>query len=315
MSSTPTKNHRSPILVTGAHRTGTTWVGKMMAASGQVAYISEPLNVLHRPGVLGVPVQRWYTYITDENEAAYLPALRQTINFRYRVLAEIRSLRSVKDVLRMARDWSIFTRGRLFHQRALLKDPFAVFSAPWFAKQLGCQVVITVRHPAAFASSLKWLKWHFDFNDLLAQPWLMQDLLEPFRYDMEKALHECDDVIAQASLLWRIVYQVILEYQQKFPDFQVVRHEDLSLDPIQGFEALYKRMGLSFSDRAQKVILQSSSADNPKQLSKGKVHRVRLDSRANLDNWKRRLEREEIRRVRQITEDIALTYYPDQTWD
>jgi hypothetical protein len=144
---------------------------------------------------------------------------------------------------------------------------------------------------------------------------LIQDLLEPFRYDIEKTLHEGSDVITQASLLWRIVYQVILEYQQKFPDFQVVRHEDLSLDPIRGFEALYKRMGLSFSDRAQKVILESSSSENPRQLSKGKVHRVRLDSRANLDNWKRRLESEEIRRIRQITEDVAVLYYPDQSWD
>jgi hypothetical protein len=48
-------NAQSPILVTGAHRTGTTWVGKMLAASPQVAYISEPLNVWHRPGVLRAP--------------------------------------------------------------------------------------------------------------------------------------------------------------------------------------------------------------------------------------------------------------------
>jgi hypothetical protein len=215
----------------------------------------------------------------------------------------------------MARDWSIFTKGRLFRQRALLKDPFAAFSAPWFARKLGCQAVVTVRHPAAFASSLKWLKWDFDFNDLLAQPLLMQDWLEPFRYDIEKSLHEGAGIIVRASLLWRIVYRVMMDYQQEFSDFRVVRHEDLSLDPIQGFGALYESLGLSFSDRARKVILESSSADNPKQLAKGKVHQVRLDSRANLDNWKRRLEKEEIRRIRQITEGVAEIYYPDQSWD
>ena len=31
-------NVQAPILVTGAHRTGTTWVGKMLAASPQVAF-------------------------------------------------------------------------------------------------------------------------------------------------------------------------------------------------------------------------------------------------------------------------------------
>lgn len=55
-------------------------------------------------------------------------------------------------------------------KRALLKDPFAVFSVPWFAKKLNCQIVITVRHPAAFASSLQRLGWNFDFKDLLDHP-------------------------------------------------------------------------------------------------------------------------------------------------
>ena len=59
-----------PILVTGAHRSGTTWVGKVLCASGEAAYISEPLNLWHRPGIMGAPVAGWYTYITDENEVA-----------------------------------------------------------------------------------------------------------------------------------------------------------------------------------------------------------------------------------------------------
>ena len=72
---------RTPILVTGAHRTGTTWVGKMLAASRQAAYLSEPLNLWHRPGVLRTPLQHWYTYICAENEQAYLPGLQATLAF------------------------------------------------------------------------------------------------------------------------------------------------------------------------------------------------------------------------------------------
>ena len=155
---------KKPILVTGAHRSGTTWVGKMLTASGQLAYISEPLNVLHRPGVMRTSVENWYTYICEENEAHYLPALHETLELRYHTWAEIKSLRSRRDLLRMGRDLSIFMRGKLRDQRPLLKDPFSVFSAAWFAQRLGCQIVITVRHPAAFASSLKRLGWDFDFQ-------------------------------------------------------------------------------------------------------------------------------------------------------
>lgn len=305
---------KSPILVTGAHRTGTTWVGKMLAASGEAAYISEPLNVWHRPGVLRVPVQHWYTYICEDNESRFLPALRETLDFRYHPWAEARSLRSRKDVMRMGRDWSIFLKGRLKSQRPLLKDPFAVFSAGWFARRLGCQVIITIRHPAAFASSLKRLEWPFDFNDLLAQPLLMQDWLEPYRQEMQALQGKPEEVIAQGALLWRMVYQAVDRLRQELPQIQVVRHEDLSMDPVEGYRRLYAAAGLHFSPAVEQAIRRSSSAENPKEGSRRTVHSTRLDSRANLSNWKHRLEPQEAERIRALTADIAALYYPELEW-
>ncbi len=302
----------SPILVTGAHRSGTTWVGKMLAANPRTAYISEPLNVWHRPGVLGAPVEKWYTYLCEENESAYLPAFRETLAFRYGLGREIRALRSRKDALRMARDFTIFLRGRLFRQRPLLKDPFAVFSMPWFAARLGCRVVVTVRHPAAFASSLKRLNWPFDFRDLLAQPLLMRDWLEEDRAAMEAM--PADDLIGQAALLWRMVYRVVARTRDLLPSLVVVRHEDLSRDPVPGYRALYAALGLDFTPQVEQAILNASSSKNPKELSKKKAHAVKLDSRANLDNWKKRLEAADIRRVRQACGEVAASFYPDSEW-
>jgi hypothetical protein len=307
-----TDTSKTPILVTGAHRTGTTWVGKMLAAHPQMAYISEPLNVLHRPGILRAPVNHWYAYITEENENRYLPAFQELLAFRYHLLDEVRSLRSRKDFLRMGRDYSIFLNGRLRGQRPLLKDPFAVFSIPWFAERLNCKVVITVRHPAGFASSLKRLNWPFDFSDLLAQPALMRDYLESDRAEMESV--PADDIIGQASLLWRMVYRVVALTRKLHPDFIVVRHEDLSLDPMAGYRQLYEALGLDYTDKVQQTILNSSSSENPAELSKKKVHSVKLDSRANMDNWKKRLGADEIARVRRITGEVAHIFYPEQEW-
>jgi len=307
--------HCPPILVTGAHRTGTTWIGKMLAAGGEAAYISEPLNVLHRPGVMRAPTRRWYTYICPENEGKYLPALRETLSLRYHPLAELGALRSRKDLLRMGRDWGEFLGGRLFGRRPLLKDPFAVFSAAWFAERLGCRVVFTLRHPAAFASSLKRLDWPFQFSDLLEQELLMRDWLEPFRGELERAAAEPGDVVAGAALLWKVVYTVVSRLQELHPHFLAVRHEDLSLDPEGGYRELYAALGLTFNERAREKILNSSSADNPKELSKKAVHSVRLDSRTNLHNWKRRLTPEEIRLVRDIAGEAAARYYAPSDWE
>jgi len=307
-----TKN-RSPILVTGGHRTGTTWIGRMLAASGEVAYISEPLNVLHRSGVMNAPVGRWYPYICAENESTILPALRQTLAFRYHLGAEILSLRSRKDLLRMGRDWSTFVKGRFNRLRPLLKDPFAVFSAPWFAARLGCEVVITVRHPAAFASSLKRLSWTFQHEDLLAQPLLMRDWLEPFRGEMESMMP--GDTIGRAGLLWKMIYTVVGEYRRRYPQFQIVCHEDLSLDPMHGFRALYSALDLAFTFQAQVTVLNASSAENPKEVSAAAVHAYQVDSRANLQNWKRRLSDEEIARLRKLTAGVVESYYSDSSWE
>ncbi|GIK07981.1 MAG: hypothetical protein JETCAE02_21470 [Anaerolineaceae bacterium] len=301
-----------PLLVTGAHRTGTTWAGKMLSAGGY-AYVSEPLNVLHRPGVMGAPVRRWYQYITRENEAEYLPAFQKTLALRYGFLAEIGSLRSRKDFLRMGRDLGIFLRGRIARQPVLLKDPFAVFSIPWFVERLDCRVVVTVRHPAAFASSLKKLNWPFDFKDLLDQPLLMRDHLEPFRADMERT--RPGDVLGQAALLWRMVYRVVHEYAARDSSIVIVRHEDLSRDPVAGFARVFESLGLAYPARIQETIRKSSGSENPVELSSRKVHSVKLDSRANLDNWKKRLSADEAARLRELTEDAASLFYADVKWE
>jgi len=41
---------------------------------------------------------------------------------------------------------------------------------------------------------------------------------------------------------------------------------------------------------------------------------VKLDSRANLQNWKRRLSSQEIDFVRRSTEGVAELYYPEESW-
>ena len=307
------KNIKRSFLVTGAHRTGTSWVGRMLAADPRLAYISEPLNVFHHPGILGAPIPYWYTYICNENESEYLPAFQQLLNFRYHFFSAAMSLRTGRDLLRMGRDLGIFWQAGLLHRLPLLKDPFAVFSIPWFAQRLNSRVVVTVRHPAAFASSLKRMNWSFDFNDLLNQPLLMHDHLEPYRKEMRSVA--ADDVIGQASLLWAMVYRTVRAICKQTPSTRVVRHEDLSLDPVGGYQQLYSELGLNFTPSVKRKIMDSSSSENPVELSRKKVHSVKLDSRANLDNWKHRLSSGEIDLIRRATDEVAHLYYPEVDWN
>ena len=303
-----------PILVTGAHRSGTTWVGKMLAAGGDVGYISEPMNVLHRPGVFSAPVKHWYTYICEENQAQFIPAFQDTLQFKYQSWQEAKSLRSVHDMMRMGRDWNSFTHARVRSLRPLLKDPFALFSVPWFIQQWGCQVVITVRHPAAFTSSLKRLGWEFDFRDLIEQPLLMRDHLEPYRDDMKAVMEQPIDIITSSSLLWRMIYQAVAGYQEANGSIIIIRHEDLSAAPLDSYKILYGQLNLDFTPEAEAAILQSSGSHNPEELAAGAVHAIKLDSQANIHNWKHRLTPDEVSQIRHLTADVAALYYSDADW-
>jgi len=311
------QDDRSPVVVTGMPRTATSWVGKMLEASGRYVYVNEPLSPHHppgrSPGVLRAEVVGAYQYVSEENEAVWLPAFRDTVRLRYHPLAELRRNRSPYDLARMAKYLGAFTIGRLRGRRALLDDPYAVFSAPWLARELGCQVVVTVRDPAAVVWSYKRLGWTPNLVELFAQQALVRDWLARFRADLEATLQRPNDLVGRVSLLWRMIYATVAAYRHEVRGLQVVRHEDLSLDPVPQFAALYARLGLPFDQRARGAVVASTSgrdqhATHRWSLSVGGVSKTGarpLNSRAYVDAWRDRLQPQEIARIRELTADVA----------
>ncbi len=97
--------------------------------------------------------------------------------------------------------------------------------------------MVTVRRPEATVSSIKYLKWRIDVANLLEQPLLMRDYLEPFRADLERFAGKPDDVIASASMMWKAAYAAVDKYRRIAPNIIVLRHEDLSLNPVEEFRA------------------------------------------------------------------------------
>ncbi|MCF6277508.1 MAG: sulfotransferase [Anaerolineales bacterium] len=306
-------NGGKPILVTGAHRSGTTWVGKMLAADKQSIYIGEPLNAEHPIGLFEKRIPYWYTYICEENGADYLPAFKKMLDYDYGLLRQLRTIRTKGELRRTFVDQTAFRLAARQHRRAIIKDPFAIFSVAWFLEEFSCDTFIVVRHPAAFASSLKYLGWFFDFNHLLKQRLLMRDWLEPYRAEMQAT--KSDDIIGQASLLWVMINSAAHKIVHQYPQVSLLRHEDLSRDPLQEYQKIYDQVGLTFSPKAQNRIRAASNAQNPKELTRETSHLVALDSRANIKNWQHRLSIEEIERVRERTLDVASLFYDEADWD
>lgn len=246
-----------PVLVTGLPRSGTSWVGKMLAASGRLVYVNEPLNPQRppgrSPGVLNATVTHRFQYICRDNEREWLAAFTDTIALRYRFRAELRRNRSLPDLARMAKYGTAFTAGRLLRRRALLDDPFALLSAGWFAERLGCRVIVLRRDPVALAASWRRLGWTFDFRELHGQPYLLRDHPEAARTPPPGPL-------AAVATLWRVAAAITARLAERHPAILVVRYDDLAADPIPGFRRLYDWAGLSWTPRAERRIRRGCTA-------------------------------------------------------
>ena len=301
--------------MTGSHRSGTTWVGTMLAEAKGLCYLHEPFKPRWDPPYVFTHFDTWVLHISPHNAAGSRIARTLGLHFSWR--RHFAYAPSVAQAVGATERWAHWASWRLRGRRPLVKDPIALFAAPWLADRFNLDVVVMVRHPAAFASSIKIKRWHFDFGHFLRQEELMNGLLAPFAADVRRLAARNDDLLEQAILQWRCFHHAIRQYQLSHPHWQFVRHEDLSLDPLGGYRRMYQRLGLAFTPACERAVRDSSERGNiPDAAAAGLgTGWVKVDSAANVRNWQRRLTPDEIRRVRDGTADVARHFYSDQDWE
>ncbi len=285
----------------------------MLAASASpVGYIHEPFNPMHRAGLCNVRFPLWFYYVCRENEAEFLGPIGEMLEFKYQVRAAYSSLAGVTDVGKNLVAWARFVRYRSSSARPLVKDPLALFSAEWLSETFSMDVVILVRHPAAFVSSLKKAEWSHPFDHFLRQPLLMRDHLDPFRQEIVAFARGEQSILEQGILLWRLIHQHIAACRDQHPDWHFLRHEDISRDPEQVFETLFGALGLEWGERTRRAIREHSSPANP--ADPAGQSSLKRDSRAGVESWKKRLSAAEIARIRQGVADISDVFYGPDDW-
>jgi hypothetical protein len=101
--------------------------------------------------------------------------------------------------------------------RPLIEDPIALFSSEWLAERFDMHVVVVIRHPAAFVSSITRLGWRHPLAHFLEQPLLMRDVLAPFTDAIRGAARRTPDLVDEAALLWRIIHHAIARFRERHP--------------------------------------------------------------------------------------------------
>jgi Sulfotransferase family len=303
-----------PILVTGSHRSGTTWVGKMLARAPDVAYVHEPFNPQRGPGWVGERLPHWYLYVCPDNEEPFVSLFGGVMELRYPIGKDLAALGRPRFLGQALLEWGRSVPHRARGDLPLIKDPIAVFSAEWLADRFGARPVVMIRHPAAFAGSLKRLDWRFDFANWADQPLLLRDHLAPFEREIRAFARAGDerDIIDQAVLLWNGIHHTIRGYRDRHEDWTFVKYEDLAADPVPGFLDLFARLDLAWTEGIREEIERFSTG--PEEVPPLMHRRVKRDSRAAARTWHHRLTDKERDRIREGTSEVAGAFYAEEDW-
>ena len=74
----------APILVTGSNRSGTTWLGRLLAEAHGTVFVNEIFNLDHaQPGLFAARFPHWFMYLDDDLGRPYVEPLRRTLEFHY----------------------------------------------------------------------------------------------------------------------------------------------------------------------------------------------------------------------------------------
>jgi hypothetical protein len=281
--------------------------------SPEVGYINEPFNPVHQPGICACRFPLWFQYINRDNEDQFRPQLSAMLRFRYALLPQLAQTRKLEDAERLVRDGLEFARARRRHARPLVKDPIAVFSSSWLASTFDTATIVLVRHPAAFAASLRRLRWSHPFGDFLAQPALMEEQLQEFEGEIRRMAAVEHDILEQASLLWRMIYSVLLAYRRAHPDWMFVRQEDLARDPMGGFARVFGQLGLPYTERIQAMVRWYSSGPGEREAD-AEPYAIRRASAHTIHGWQQRLSPAERSQLRAGVEPLASAFYSESDW-
>ena len=156
-----------------------------------------------------------------------------------------------------------------------------------------------VRHPCVQCASGKRLGWNPRPDRLLGNPRLVADHLHPF----EGLIRSAESFWERAGAYWAATTYVVHRQTRADEGRIILAYEWLCGDPLQRFEDLYRRLGLSWSPRAERFIRRANSEGDDR------AHSLNRPTARQIDKWKERLSPDEIQECRRFVDPFGLPYY------
>lgn len=281
------REDKRPVFITGAPRCGSSWLGEVLGNCSDIRYVYEPFNHEWIPALRGHLTH--FTYLSGPTSPLVTKIAENAFLGR----------QGWKQLGRAIYRGYLGAATRTA-SNVMVKDPTASLMSAWVATQFNAQILLVMRHPCGFASSLDALDWKLGINRLLRQNSLMRDHLEPFRDVLNRARN---DKWLTRGAIWASIHLVYTKQMKTHPDWHLYKYEDICNDPVEQFASIAQKLGLKLSHHAFSKIESLSTTDN---TDPGSTQR---NSKAMPDIWKQRMSPSEVDAVMGIVSEFGLNYY------
>ncbi len=259
-------------IISGIHRSGTTFIGKLININKEFNSIHEPLNF-----DVGIKNNEfWYPYHSIKNnysssEKALLNIANEKLNFKKYSSNKINPIRTI-----------FKTRGNIEflkhkflnpNRNILYKDPFMSLCGNYFLDlNKNSKILFLIRHPNSFYYSNLKMGWDFDFN-----LFPLNQILKDYSH-LNKNIYT-DSHKERLFTLYNIIYNVVFDIIQSYPNQTLlIRHEDFSLNPEKFTERICEFFDIEFSNNHQNFIKLNMKNDNS-EIINGKQFNFKRNSR------------------------------------
>lgn len=272
-STSPTD--RSPILVTGMPRSGTTWLARLLATGARTALPGrEPMNPRGRQYALSGTLPGWVR-LTD-------PTARQQRLLRL-AYAGINPWTYSRYGSRQWLAW-------LPTVRCIVKDPFAMLSIPAVQRVVGARAVLVYRHPGAALASYRRMGWTPDTEELV--PIVSQFLAAHGPSDGVALPGRGQDDVSALAWFWSALYGMALRETTE-STVDVVSHRDLAIGGENAAWSIFRALDLTWTKASQELFHPSGVRDTDEQA----LHNLNRDPASVADSWRGKLTEQDVRRL------------------
>ena len=329
MNVTRASNTRS-VLVVGAPRSGTTWLGKILDSSPSVLYRHEPDKLLAPAGLKAI-TDNAAPDAFDPGVSAYLESLIaarflkssgklplfskhfRTAPMQAAYFSMIMSLRAAQKAtfhakpLQAMQPPDMVDRRRLDDLTVVLKSVGARGRAGAFAAaRPGMRIVLIMRDPfGQVASTLRGIRQRRFERDLNVHECV--DTPQAARYGMTRSVFDGLDIVEQLAWHWALLNEKAMDDLAGNPHAMLIQYRDLVQAPSDVSRSILAFCGLPWSDQTGRFLHASTTSSRPDGY-----YDVFKNSFTTLNRWRLHLPEQDQRRIaRTLAGTAAWRLYPE----